>query len=154
MDLGPERDARTRPDEAGAHPARESAAMSEIDSPHLRVRTDDGAVVLHLLDRELRFPEQIDELKQDLVAVVHRVGEAQYLVEMGHTRYLCSSGFAMFINLAKTIAEAGGVMAICGMNPDVRIGADIIRLGDIVPIFADQDAAIAALATTGWVTSG
>jgi hypothetical protein len=45
-------------------------------------------------------------------------------------------------------------MAICSMRPDVRVGADIIRLGDLVPIFADQDAAIAALGTTGWVTSG
>ncbi len=128
--------------------------MSEIDSPHLRVRTDDGVVVLHLLDRELRVPEQIEELEHDLVAAVRRVGEAQYLVEMGHTRYLCSSGFAMLINFAKMIAEAGGVTAICGMDPDVRVGADIIRLGDLVPIFADQDAAIAALGTTGWVTGG
>src|SRR5215468_10691088 len=109
--------------------------MSEIDSPHLRVRTDDGVVVLHLLDRELRVPEQIDELKQDLLAVVRRVGEAQYLVEMGHTRYLCSSGFAMLFNLDKTISEAGGVMAICGMDPSVRVGADIICLGDVVPLF-------------------
>jgi anti-anti-sigma factor len=118
--------------------------MSEIDSPHFRVGAAGSIVVVHLLDRDLRFPEQVESLSKDLSALATRLTPARLLLEMGHTKYLCSTGFATLINLARRVTAAGGTIAICNMDPDVRFGADIIRLGDYIPIFEDQATALAS----------
>jgi anti-sigma B factor antagonist len=50
----------------------------------------------------------------------------------------------MLLNVVKTVTAAGGSLKLCGMDPEVRIGADIIGLGRFVAILPDESAALDA----------
>jgi hypothetical protein len=49
------------------------------------------------------------------------------------------------------VTEAGGKVRICSMHPDVRLGADILRMGQVVPILDDCKTALAAFALDGTI---
>ena len=61
---------------------------------------------------------------------------------------LSSTAFAMLLNFAKKITTLGGTLKLCEMDPEVRIGADIIGLGRFVPIVTEESVAV-AMARTG-----
>jgi anti-anti-sigma factor len=123
--------------------AEERDRMPEFDSPHFRAETVDDVIVLSLLEPEIRTPIMAASVGKDLGALVERVGAQHYVLNLKRTKYMSSTSFAMLLNLAKKIAALGGTLKFCEMDPDVRIGADIIGLGRFVPIVAEEAVAIA-----------
>ena len=47
------------------------------------------------------------------------------------------------------VQKLSGQVFICSINDFIRLGADIIRLGDDAPIFDDRKAALDQLAAEG-----
>jgi anti-anti-sigma factor len=74
---------------------------------------------------------------------VDRIGARNYVLNLKQTKYMSSTAFAMLLNFAKKVTGSGGTLKLCAMDPDVRIGADIIGLGRFVPIVAEESVAIA-----------
>jgi anti-anti-sigma factor len=117
--------------------------MPEFDSPHFRAETVDDVIVLSLLEPEIRTPIMAASVGKDLGALVDRAGAQRYVLNLKRTKYVSSTCFAMLLNLAKKVTALGGTLKLCEMDPDVRIGADIIGLGRFVPIVAEESVAIA-----------
>jgi anti-sigma B factor antagonist len=116
--------------------------MSDFESPHVRAETVDEAVVLTLLEPEIRTPIMAASVGRDLWTMAERVGPRGYVLNMARTRFVSSTAFAMLLNFAKKVRAAGGTLRICAMDPEVRIGADIIGLGRFVPIIGDESTAV------------
>jgi anti-anti-sigma factor len=117
--------------------------MSDFQSPHFRAETVDDVIVLSLLEPEIRTPIMAASVGKDLRALVDQLGAQRYVLNLKRTKYMSSTSFAMILNLAKTITAQGGTLKLCEMDPEVRIGADIIGLGRFVPIVAEESVAIA-----------
>lgn len=117
--------------------------MSDFESPHVRAETVDEVIVLTLLVTEIRTPILAASVGKDLGTLVDRIGAQPYVLNLKRTKYMSSTAFAMLLNLAKKITAAGGTLRLCEMDPEVRIGADIIGLGRFVPIVEDEATAIA-----------
>jgi anti-anti-sigma factor len=117
--------------------------MSDFESPHVRAETVDDVVVLTLLATEIRTPIMAASVGKDLGALVERIGPARYVLNMKRTKFISSTAFAMLLNFAKKVTALGGVLRLCALDPEVRIGADIIGLGRFVPIVGDESTAIA-----------
>jgi anti-anti-sigma factor len=117
--------------------------MSDFQSPHFRAETVDDVIVLSLLEPEIRTPIMAASVGKDLRALVDQLGAQRYVLNLKRTRYMSSTSFAMILNLAKKITALGGTLKLCEMDPEVRIGADIIGLGRFVPIVAEESVAIA-----------
>jgi anti-sigma B factor antagonist len=117
--------------------------MSDFESPHVRAETVDDVVVLSLLVHEIRTPIMAASVGRDLGELVDRIGARNYVLNLHRTKYMSSTAFAMLLNFTKKITALGGTLKLCAMDPEVRIGADIIGLGRFVPIVADESTAVA-----------
>ena len=59
---------------------------------------------------------------------------------------MSSTVFGTLLSLWKQVETAHGELRICSMDPSVRIGADILHLGQYIPIHDDKQSAIEAFA--------
>jgi anti-sigma B factor antagonist len=103
----------------------------------------DGLAVVEITTTEIKHPQEAQELGIQLRALL-AAGEKRILLNLAQVQYLSSTGFATLMGFAKDVKAAGGELRIAEMHPDVRIGAGIIRLGDIIPIHEDEASALAA----------
>jgi anti-sigma B factor antagonist len=117
--------------------------MSDFESPHVRAETVDDVVVLTLLVHEIRTPIMAASVGRDLGTLVEQIGARPFVLNLKQTKYMSSTAFAMLLNFTKKITGLGGTLKLCEMDPEVRIGADIIGLGRFVPIVAEESVAIA-----------
>ncbi len=60
---------------------------------------------------------------------------------------MSSTAFAALLNFGKKVDAAGGKATICAMQPDVRIGADILSIGKFLPIHDREAGAMAAVSS-------
>jgi len=111
-------------------------------SPHVSAQDKDGVIVARIHDREIRNPEHAAAIGRDLATLVEGVGSVRLLLNLAHTQYMSSTGFATLLNLARKVSAAGGRVKVCEMTPDIRRGANIIRLGDVVEIHEDEASAL------------
>ena len=108
--------------------------------------------VAQVTAHELRFPNQAQALSYELGLVVGQDWAAKTLVDLGRVQYVGSTAYAVFFGLVKKARELGHSLKFCGLNQEVRIGADIIgldRLAEIYPTEAEALAAFAQPANTG-----
>jgi anti-anti-sigma factor len=106
-----------------------------------------GAVALvEILPGEIRQPAEAVELGNQLRYLLAG-GERKILLDCNRVSYMASTGFAVLLSFAKAAQEEGGEVRIAALHPDVRIGAGIIRLGEIIPIHDDRASAITAFGT-------
>lgn len=117
------------------------------DSPLIEIRPDlvEGVVIIDLLPRELTEPDEAARLGEGLRSVPAMMNSKRLLINTSATKYMSSTAFAVLISFGLRIDEAGGRVALCGMDPFVRVGADIVKLGRIIPIYDDEPTALAAL---------
>jgi anti-sigma B factor antagonist len=118
--------------------------MSIVDFQHIKTNMVGEVAVVEVLPKELRFPQQARELGTELTLVAGQDWSQQLLVNMRHTKYLSSTGFAILFNLVKQVKDQGGKIKFCSLDPEVRIGADIIGLDKFAAIHETEHEALKA----------
>lgn len=119
--------------------------MSAPPVAQLRHDLVQGVAVVDLLPREITEPEQAARLGEALRAAYEVGAGNPLLIDMTATRYLSSTAFAVLMSFGRDVRTFGGRVAICGMDPLARVGANILRLGELIPLLDDEPTAIAAL---------
>ncbi len=120
--------------------------MSTVDFRHITTSMVGEVAVVEILTKELRFPAQAQELGAELALVAGQDWARRLVVNMKHTRYLSSTGFAILFKLVKQAKDQGSNIKFCNLDPEVRIGADIIGLDKIASIYGTEQEAIKAFA--------
>ena len=123
--------------------------MSTVDFQHIKTSMVDDVAVVEVLAKELRFPPQAKELGDECTLVAGQQWARKLLINMKHTKYLSSTGFAILFNLVKRTRAKRGQLRFCRLDPEVRIGADIIGLDKVAPIDATEHDALKAFARAG-----
>src|SRR5262249_53786205 len=113
-------------------------------SPYFSAKQRGGVLVVFAHGPEIRHPEPASEFGADLLKLVEKHGHKAILIDLTKMRYLSSTRFTVLLRTADNIQAAGGRLKICGLHPDVAIGANIIGLGRLVDIFPDEDEALAS----------
>lgn len=116
--------------------------MADTSSPYFETILHDDVVIARVDVPEIRHPTPAQEFGADAFALLERDGHKKILLDLGPVRYMSSTGFAVLVNLAKRIRDAGGKLKICNIHPDVEVGANIIGLGRIVETYADESEAL------------
>jgi anti-anti-sigma factor len=116
--------------------------MSTVEFQNIKANMVGDVAVVEVLTKELRFPAHAQELGRELSLVAGQEWAKQLLVNMQHVKYLSSTGFAILVNLVKQAKERSGTVKFCGFHPEVRIGADIIGLDKLAPIFEGEHEAV------------
>lgn len=117
--------------------------MSEFETPDVRAEMVDDVVVLSLLAPEIRTPLAAASVGKELADLTERIGPQPYVLNLKRVKYMSSTAFAMLLNFAKKVQALGGTLRLCEMDPEVRVGADIIGLGRLIPVVAEESVAIA-----------
>src|SRR5205814_2421793 len=102
--------------------------MSTADFQHIRASMVKEVAVVEITNKDLRVPELAQELGRELYTVAAQEWAKKLLVDLRHVRYLSSTGFAVLVKLVTEAGAQGRQVKFCNIDPDVRIGADIIGL--------------------------
>jgi anti-anti-sigma factor len=121
--------------------------MPTADFQHIRMNMVGDVAVVEVMSKELRFPPQCQELASELYLVAGQDWAKKLVVNLGRTRYLCSTGFGVLFNLVKQAKAEGHAVKFCALDPEVRIGADIIGLDKIAEIHHTEHEALKAFAS-------
>jgi anti-anti-sigma factor len=119
--------------------------MSQHALLQLRPDLVEGVAILDLLPREITEPDQAALLGEALRSVYAAIGSKRLLLDMAATKYLSSTAFAVLFSFGLDVTDDGGRLAISSMDEFVRVGADIVKLGRVVPIYDDEKTALASL---------
>jgi anti-anti-sigma factor len=117
--------------------------MSGASADYFRWSKVDGVAVVEVLSREVSGPDMAREFGEQLRSLL-RSGETRLLLNFGRTQIMTSTAFGTLLNFWKEVVAAGGELRICSMEPPVRFGADILSLGEYIPIHDDEPSALAA----------
>jgi anti-anti-sigma factor len=98
-------------------------------------------VYVEVLTKDLNGPELATELGQELAEVNSQAWATRAVVDFSSVRYMSSTGFAVLFRIVKDAKAQGHLVKLCGLHPDVRVGADILGLGHMVEIYLDDYAA-------------
>ncbi len=121
--------------------------MSTADFQHIKTNMVGDVAVVEVMSKELRFPAHCQEVASELYLVAGQDWAKKLLVNLGRTRYLCSTGFGVLVNLVKQTKAEGNAVKFCSLDPEVRIGADIIGLDKIAEIHDTEHQALKAFSS-------
>jgi anti-anti-sigma factor len=68
-------------------------------------------------------------------------GESRFVLDLSNVQFIDSSGLGKIVAALRSFRESGGEMRICGVQPPVQVLFTMVRLGEIVGIDADAQAA-------------
>ncbi len=119
--------------------------MENIPPAHFQWDLVDGVAVVEVLTRDLNQPHLAQELGGQLQALLQAGATKRFVLNFHRTRYMSSTAFAALLGFGKKVDAAGGKATICAMQPDVRIGADILSIGTFIPIHDHEAEALAAV---------
>ena len=113
--------------------------MTQGESPPtFELKVVREVAVVEIQARELRHPPEAMQFGEDLALALEAGGHKRVLIDFTKNDYLCSTAFAVVLNLAKDLQESGGMLKLCCLHPDVLRGANIIGLGRVVEIYDDE----------------
>lgn len=110
----------------------------------LRTETIDGVTVVSFVDSKIVADEAIQEVGDQLYALVEQDGHKKVLLNFGNVQYLSSAALGKLINLKKKVGAAKGVMKLCCIHPELKVVFKITRLDQVFEIFDEEQAALDA----------
>ncbi len=72
-------------------------------------------------------------------------GEHRLVIDLAELAYISSVGLRVLMVVAKRLKPLGGKVAVCALQPSVRLVFDIAGFGTIFRIFATREEAVAGL---------
>jgi anti-sigma B factor antagonist len=72
-------------------------------------------------------------------------GLVNAIVDLGEVPYIDSTGLAFLVDLYKILQGRGGQLAVAGANARVLEVLELTRIGELIPVFDDQESALAML---------
>lgn len=121
--------------------------MSKAEFEHLRMSMDGDVALAEVLMKDIRTPDEAQELGAELDRVVAQPWAAKLLINVHRMRYLCSTGFGVFFRIGHDMKKAGKQVKMCELKDDLKVGADIIGLGKMVALYDTEQEALDAFRT-------
>jgi anti-anti-sigma factor len=121
--------------------------MSTVDFQHIKTNMVGDVAVVEVTSKELRFPAQCQELEAELDLVASQDWAKRLLINLGKTRYVCSTGFGVLVKLVKKVKTQGQEIKFSDLDPALRLGADIIGLNSVAEIHNTEHEALEAFST-------
>jgi anti-sigma B factor antagonist len=116
--------------------------MSQASRRHLRLENIDGVTVVSFVDSKIVNEENIQEVGEQLYALVEDEGHKQLLLNFGNVQYLSSAALGKLINLKKKVGVVKGKLKLCCIHPDLLEVFRITRLDQVFEIYTEEQAAL------------
>jgi anti-anti-sigma factor len=120
--------------------------MANPDFQHLRMSMDKDVAVVEITTKEMHGPQLAKELGSELALVAAQDWARRLLIDFKRVSFLSSTGFAVLFKLVSQAKAEGREVKLCGMEPGVRLGAEIVGLDKLVEIHENEGSALRAFA--------
>jgi anti-anti-sigma factor len=104
------------------------------------------AYVVQLPAGNVYHDEMIDVIQEDLTALIVKSGCRRLVLDFAAVAHIASDFVAALIVVKKRIAERGGELTLCGLNPNLR---DVFATLHLDRVFTIKDNEQDALADAG-----
>ena len=120
--------------------------MPDTDFQHIQLNMVKDVAVVEIRTKDLHGPTLAKELGAELALVTAQEWARRLLVNFHRVAFLSSTAFAALFKLVARAKAEGREVKFCGMQPGVRLGAEIVGLDKIAEIHEDQGRALLAFA--------
>ena len=118
--------------------------MHEFDLPHYRTEHLNRVMVFRILVKEVHEPDGAVAVFRGVSAMARRMVPAFILIDLSQTKHLSGMAFVVLASLAQQVAATQGRLAICRLDPALRVGAEIMGISSGVDIYDDEASALAS----------
>ncbi len=110
----------------------------------LRVEHRGDVAIAGFVDRKLYFQEEIDQIADEMTAMIAAGPVKKLVLDLTGVEYLASAAFGMLVKVKKRIGALGGTMRLANCSADLLEVFKLTRLDLVFPIDPDVPAALAA----------
>jgi anti-anti-sigma factor len=114
------------------------------DKRRLQVSEVGQVTVVRFADRKIVDEAYIQELAQELFALIEQENRRCLLLNFSDVEFLSSAALGQLIKLDKKVKAAGGKLKLSNIRPEIYEVFAITRLNQLFDIKDDQAAALAA----------
>jgi anti-sigma B factor antagonist len=109
---------------------------------YIRYEPVGGVTVVSFVDSKIVSEEAIQEVGDQLYALVDEEGHKNILLNFSNVQFLSSAALGKFINLKKRIGAVKGKLKLCCIHPDLFEVFRITRLDQVFEIYDDEQEAL------------
>lgn len=120
--------------------------MTDSTRRLLRLEEVEGVLVVSFLESKIVTEENIQDMGDELYALVEKEGRTRLLLDFGNVQYLSSAALGRLINLKKKVAAASGQLRLFGVHPDLMEVFRITHLDTVFEIKPDRAKALEGMA--------
>jgi anti-sigma B factor antagonist len=115
-----------------------------VDHRRVEVSEVGEVTVVRFLDRKILDAANIQELGEELFALVEQESRKSLLLNFSSVEFLSSAALNKLIVLDKKVKAAGGVLKFCELKPEIYDVFVITRLNQLFDIKQSESDALAA----------
>jgi anti-anti-sigma factor len=118
--------------------------VHEFALPHFWTDDVNGVTVFRILVKEVCDPDGAVAVFRGVSAMARGMVPALILIDLSRTKHMTGMALVVLSNLNQQVAAMGGRLALCCLDPALRVGADIMGLSSGVDIYDDEASALAS----------
>jgi len=116
--------------------------MSSGPRPRLRIENVDGVAVVSFTDTKIVSEDQIQEVGDELYALVEDNTKKKILLNFGNVQYCSSTVLGKLVSLKRRIDAAKGKLKLCCIHPDLLVPFKLTGLDKVFEIHTEEQAAL------------
>jgi len=90
-----------------------------MSSDRFQITLEHSANVLQFFLPSTLDTMEIDGLIEEVLKQLASKGEQRWVVDLSQAEYLGSSMLGLFVNMRERVRQAGGILVLCGMSPQL-----------------------------------
>ena len=116
--------------------------MSQGPRPRLRLEDVDGVLVASFVDTKIVNEDQIQEVGDELYALVEDESRKNILLNFGNVQYCSSTVLGKLVSLKRKVEKTKGKLKLCCIHPDLLVPFKLTGLDKVFEIYKEEQAAI------------
>jgi anti-anti-sigma factor len=102
--------------------------MSQPPYRHLRARTEQGVLVVTIIESNVHGDALAERLRAEVLEAVANAGATKVVMDLQFMKFISSAGFRPFLSLRRKLQEEGGRLVLCNLSGAVAEAFQITRL--------------------------
>ncbi len=116
--------------------------MASGPRPRLQLENVDGVTVVSFTDTKIVTEDQIQEVGEELYALVEDGAKKKILLNFGNVQYCSSTVLGKLVGFKRRVDAAKGKLKLCCIHPDLLVPFKLTGLDKVFEIYAEEQAAI------------
>jgi len=102
----------------------------------------DGVLVASFVDTKIVNEDQIQEVGDELYALVEDESRKNILLNFGNVQYCSSTVLGKLVSLKRKVEKTKGKLKLCCIHPDLLVPFKLTGLDKVFEIYKEEQAAI------------